>query len=51
MRNIFLEISYTRCNGKVSSRPILYKSELSISLDQKAENLHCLFLLNVQVEV
>ena len=51
MRNIFLEISYTRCNGKVSSRPILYKSELSISLDKQSENLHCLFLLNVQVEV
>ena len=51
MRNISLEISYPRCNGKASPRPILLKSKLSMSLDQQPENLHSLFLLNVQVEV
>ena len=34
MRNIFLEISYTKCGGEAIPRPFSKKSKLSISLDQ-----------------
>ena len=34
MRNIFLEKSYTKCNGETSPRPFSEKLKLSISLDQ-----------------
>ena len=34
MRNIFLEKSYTKCNGESSHRPFPEKLKLSISLDQ-----------------
>ena len=33
MRNIFLEKSYTKCDGETSPRPISEKLKLSISLD------------------
>ena len=34
MRNIFVEKSYTKCNGETISGPFSKKSKLSISLDQ-----------------
>ena len=34
MRNIFLEKSYTKCDGETIPRPYYKKSKLSISLDQ-----------------
>ena len=34
MRNIFLEKSYTKCDGETSPRPFSEKLKLSISLDQ-----------------
>ena len=34
MRNIFLEKSYTKCDGETIPRPLPKKSKLSISLDQ-----------------
>ena len=34
MRNIFLEKSYTRCDGESIPRPLSEKSKLSISLDE-----------------
>ena len=34
MRNMFLEISYTKCGGETIPKPFSKKSELSISLGQ-----------------
>ena len=51
MRNIFLEISYTKYGGEASPRPFNIKLKLSISLDQQSEILLTLFLLYVQIEV
>ena len=34
MRNIFLEKSYTKCDGETSPRPFSEKLKLSISMDQ-----------------
>ena len=34
MENIFLEKSYSKCNGKTIPRPFSKKSKLNISLDQ-----------------
>ena len=34
MGNIFLEKSYTKCDGETSPRPFSEKLKLSISLDQ-----------------
>ena len=34
MRNVFLEISYTRCGGETIRRPFSKKSKFFISLDQ-----------------
>ena len=34
IRNIFLEKSFTKCDGETSPRPISEKLKLSISLDQ-----------------
>ena len=39
MRNIFLEKSYTKCNGEASPRLFYEKSKLSISLDQQSKML------------
>ena len=33
MRNIFIEKSYTKCDGETSPRPFSEKLNLSISLD------------------
>ena len=45
MKNIFLEKSYTKHNGETILRPFSTKSKLSISLDEQAKVLYCLFLL------
>ena len=34
MRNIFLEKSYTKCDGETNSRPFSGKLKFNISLDQ-----------------
>ena len=44
LRNIFLEIAYTKCGGETIARPFSKKSKLSISLDQQSKVLHTLFL-------
>ena len=49
MKIIFLENSYTKCEGKATSRPFHQKSKLSISLDRLSE-INFL-LLYVQVDV
>ena len=45
MRNIFIEISYTKCAGEIIPRPLSKISKLSISLDQFCKVLNSLFLL------
>ena len=45
MRRIFLEKSYTKCDGKSIPRPFSKKSKLKISLDQESKVLYNLFLL------
>ena len=45
LKNIFREISYTKCGGETIPRPFLKKSKLSISLDQCSKVLFVLFLL------
>ena len=45
LRNIFLEKSYTKCDGETISRSFSKKSKLSISLDQNYKVLYILFLL------
>ena len=45
MRNIFLEKSYTKCDGETSPRPFSEKLKLTISLDQWPKVLCSLFLL------
>ena len=45
LRNIFLEKSYTKCDGETISRLFSKKSKLSISLDQDSKVLYILFLL------
>ena len=39
MRNIFLEKSYTKCDGETSPRPFSEKLKLTISLDQYSKVL------------
>ena len=34
IRNIFLENSYTKCDGETSPRPFSEKLKLTVSLDQ-----------------
>ena len=34
MRNVFLEKSFTKCDGETSPRPFSEKLKISISLDQ-----------------
>ena len=43
MRNIFLEISYTKHDGETIPRPFSKKSKLGISLDQYSKVLYSLF--------
>ena len=38
-RNIFLEKSYTKCDGESSPRTFSKKSQLNISLNQQSEML------------
>ena len=45
MKNIFLEKSYTKCDGETSPRPFSEKLKLSISLDQYSKVLYSLFIL------
>ena len=45
MRNIFLEKSYTKCDGENSPRPFSEKLKLTISLDQWSKVLYSFFLL------
>ena len=45
MRNIFLEKTYTKCDGETSLRPFSEKLKLRISLDQYSRVLYSLFLL------
>ena len=44
MKNIFLEKSYTKCDGETSPRPFSEKLKLSISLDQLSKVSHSLYL-------
>ena len=46
MRDIFVEISYTKCAEETIPRPIFKKSKLSISLDQLYKVLNGLSLLD-----
>ena len=50
MKNIFLEKSYTKCDGETSPRPFSEKLKLSLSLDQQ-QVLQSLFLLNAMLRV
>ena len=43
MTNIFLEKSYTKCDGETIPKPFSKKSKLIISLDQKSKVLDSLF--------
>ena len=45
MSNIFLEKTYTKCDGETSPRPFSEKFKLRISLDQYSRVLYSLFLL------
>ena len=44
-RNIFLEKSYTKFGGEIIPRPLVKKSNLSISVDQYSKVLYILFIL------
>ena len=43
MTNIFLEKSYTKCDGETIPKPFSKKFKLIISLDQKSKVLDSLF--------
>ena len=45
MRNVFVENSYTKCDGETIPRPFSKKSKLSLSLDLYSNVLYSLFLL------
>ena len=45
MRNIFLEKSYTKCDGETSPRPFSEKLKLSLTLDPQPKVFDSLFLL------
>ena len=44
-KNIFVEKSYTKCDGDAILRYFLKKLKLSISVDQSSNVLYSLFLL------
>ena len=46
-----MERSFIKLGVKGSPRPVFKKSKLNISLDERSEMLHSLFLLHVQLEV
>ena len=50
MKNIFLEISYTKFGGEAGPKPFYKKSKFNISLDQQSGLLQSLFLLYFQVD-
>ena len=50
MKNIFLEKSYTKCDGETRPKPFSKKPKLSISLDQRSEILCSLILLYGEVK-
>ena len=43
IRNIFIEKSYTKCDGETIPRPFSKNSKLSISLGQQPKVLYSLF--------
>ena len=45
MKNVFLQKSCTKWDGKTITSPFSKKSKLSLSLDQKSKDLYSLFLL------
>ena len=49
MKNIFIEKSYTKCDGGTIPRPLSEKSRLSISSYQYCKFLNSLFLLYVNL--
>ena len=49
IRNIFLEKSYTKCDGEAIPSPFSKTSKLSISLDQQSIVLYSLYLLYVKL--
>ena len=49
MKSIFLEKSYTKCDGETSPRPFSGTLKLSTSLDQKPKVFYSLFLLNLKL--
>ena len=50
MRNIFLEKSYTECDGEISPRLFSEKWKLSISLDQLSKIFYSFVFIVSQVE-
>ena len=50
MRNIFLEISHTKCGRETIPSPFSKKSKLNISLDQSSKVLCNLFLFYAKLE-
>ena len=49
-RNIFVEILYTKFDGKTSPKPFSKEQKLSISANLQSEILYSLILLLVQLE-
>ena len=49
MRHIFLEKSYTKCDGETIPRLFSKKSKLGISLDQYSKVLYSSFVLYVKL--
>ena len=45
MRNIFLEKSYTKCDGETILRPFFKKSNLNVSLDQESKVIQFVFIV------
>ena len=45
MRNVFVENSYTKCDGETIPRSFSKKSKLNLSLDLYSNVLYSLFLL------
>ena len=50
VRNIFLEKSYTKCDGETSPRHFSEKLKLGISLDQESKVSYSLFLLYAKLK-
>ena len=50
MSNTFLEKSYAKCDGETIPRSFSKKPKLSVSLDQQAKFLNCLFYLYAKLK-